>query len=102
MVSRLDLQSELEELLGTRNVYFNPPASVLMKYPCIRYSRSTIVVQHANNRIFKTTNQYEIVVIDPDPESKIADMILEHFPMCRLDRIYIADNLLHSVLTLYY
>ena len=102
MASRLDLQIEFEELLGTRNVYFNPPASVLMKYPCIRYSRSTVVAEHADDRVFKTTNQYEIVVIDPDPESEIADMILDHFPMCRFNRTYTADNLLHSVLTLYY
>ena len=32
MASRLKLQTMLEEILGSRNVYFNPPESVKMKY----------------------------------------------------------------------
>jgi hypothetical protein len=102
MASRLDLQSELETILGNRNVYFNPPASVHMRYPCIRYSRSGVVAQHADNRMYKSTNRYEITVIDPDPDSVLPDTILTHFRMCQFDRMYIADDLCHSVLTLYY
>lgn len=102
MASRLDLQSELEIILGSRNVYFNPPASVRMKYPCIRYSRSGVVAQRADNRMYKSNNRYEVTVIDPDPDSALPDVILAHFPMCQFDRTYVADNLSHSVLTLYY
>ena len=102
MASRLDLQSELETILGTRNVYFNPPASVRMKYPCIRYSRSGITDRHADNLRYTSCNQYEVIVIDPDPDSALPDTILTHFQMCRFDRTYVADNLCHSVLTIYY
>lgn len=102
MASRLDLQSELEKILGSRNVYFNPPASVRMKYPCIRYTRSGVEANHANNQVYKSTNRYEVIVIDPDPDSTIPDTIHTHFRMCRFDRTYVADNLNHSVLTLYY
>lgn len=102
MASRLKLHEELCEILWTRKVYFRPPASVSMEYPCIKYSRSGMDQKHANNQTYKNTNRYEIIVIDEDPDSEIPDRILEHFPMCSFDREYTADNLNHFVLTLYY
>ena len=32
MASRLELQSKFEELLGSRNVYYQPPESIKMSY----------------------------------------------------------------------
>ena len=37
MAPRLDLQKLLVELLGSDNVYFQPPPSVQMNYPAIVY-----------------------------------------------------------------
>lgn len=102
MASRLKLHEELCELLESRNVYYQPPASVLMKYPCIKYSRSGIDHKRANDMIYGNTNRYEVIVIDPDPDSKIPEKILSHFRMCSFDRGYAADNLNHFVITLYY
>ena len=102
MASRLELHEELCELLGSRNVYFQPPESVKMTYPCIKYSRSGIDQKYAHDRDYKNTNRYEIIAITPDPDSKTPDRILAHFQMCRFDRGYIADNLNHNVFTLYY
>lgn len=102
MVSRLKLHEELCTLLGTRNVYYNPPASVAMRYPAIRYSLSDVDHKRANDAIYKNTNRYEIVVIDKNPDSDIYEKILTHFSMCSFDRPYIADNLNHFILTLYY
>lgn len=102
MGSRLNLHEELCELNGTRNVYFQPPASVKMNYPCIVYSKSNVEVLRADDRLYKGTNRYEVTVIDYDPDSELPDMILEHFQMCSFDSAYVADNLNHFVLTLYY
>ena len=102
MPSRIDLQNELENILGNRNVYFQPPASVRMKYPCIRYSRNVDHVARANDRIYNTTRCYTVIVIDPDPDSVIPDAILARFPMCSMSNPYTADNLNHFPLTLYY
>lgn len=102
MASRLSLHEELCTILESQNAYYNPPASVKMKYPCIRYSLSGIDIKHANDRIYKDTNRYEVIVISDDPDSNIHEKILRHFQMCRFDRQYIADNLYHKVLTLYY
>lgn len=102
MASRLTLHEEFCNILGTRNAYYNPPESVKLKYPAIKYSRPGMNVKRANDAIYKSMNRYEVIVIDPDPDSTIGDKILTHFPMCSFDRSYKADNLNHNVYTLYY
>ena len=102
MASRLKLHEELCELLGSRCVYFNPPESVKIKYPCIIYSIDGMDINHANDRIYKNKTRYSITVIDDDPDSDIYRTILAHFQMCSFDRSYISENLNHFVLTLYY
>lgn len=101
MASRLQLQTELEELLGSRNVYFQPPASVRMQYPAIVYSRSNIENRHADNNVYMQSYFYEITVIDEDPDSEIVEKVSK-LPTCRFDRHHKADNLNHDVFTLYY
>lgn len=101
MASRLDLQAELEAILGSRNVYFQPPASLKMKYPCIRYSGDVPNVKRADDSAYKVTRRYEGVIIDLDPDSTIPYTILQHFPMCELGKPYTADNLNHFPFTLY-
>lgn len=102
MASRLNLHEEFCDILGHRRVYFQPPASVKMSYPCIRYSLGNVDAKKADDINYKNTKRYEIVVIDPDPDSDIYEKILAHFPMCSFDRPYVADNLNHWVLNLYY
>lgn len=102
MASRLNLHEELCNILGSRNVYFNPPEDIKMKYPAIRYSLSGVDLAHANNKVYRNTNQYSITVIDEDPDSTIYEKLLTHFPMCSLGRPYPSDDLSHFPLTLYY
>lgn len=99
---RIALQQAFETILGSRNVYFQAPATFQMKYPCIRYSRDNDDEKKADNNLYSFTRCYNVVVIDPNPDSTIAENILKAFPMCRIDRHYTADNLNHTVLTLYY
>ena len=49
MAGRLELQSKLEELLGTRNVYYQPPESIKIGYPAIVYFKNNIVNRYAND-----------------------------------------------------
>ena len=102
MASRLKLHEELCEILGSENVYYKPPASIKMRYPCIRYSFDGIDQRRANDKMYNSTNRYEVTVIDYDPDSEIHMKLLEHFEMCSFDRNYTSDNLNHNVLTLYY
>lgn len=102
MANRLNLQTMLEKILGSRNVYFQPPESKKLSYPCIIYSFSGKDIKCANDMLYQSTNRYEIVVIDMDSESMIPDHILRSFPMCRLDRAYTSENLYHYIITLYF
>lgn len=102
MADRLSLQIDFETILGSKNVYFQPPESVKLKYPCIVYSLSGVNKQNANDHMYKSINEYEVTVIDPDPESRIHHDILAYFPMCRFDRPFVSENLYHNILTLYY
>lgn len=101
MASRLDLQKELEKLLGQRHVYYQSPASVKMEYPAIRYSKSDIDTKYANDKLYMYRKRYEIIVIDRLPDNPVIDELLK-MPLCSYDRHYTADNLYHDVLTLYY
>lgn len=89
-------------ILESRNVYYNPPSSVSMKYPAIKYSLSGVDHKRANDGIYKNTNKYEIIIIDRNPDSDIHEKILSSFPMCSFDRTYVANNLYHFILTLYF
>ena len=42
MDSRPNLQAKLEEILGNKNVYFQPPESLKLNFPAIVYKRSNI------------------------------------------------------------
>lgn len=102
MASRLSLQNELEELLGSKNVYFQPPASVHMNYPAIVYSRNDIENTFANNSVYKQDFAYLITVIYCDPDSDLPIKVSSAFPSIRFDRNYVSDNLYHDVFTLFY
>lgn len=101
MDKRLELHEVFCEILGSRNVYFQPPASVKMKYDAIRYSRKSIENLHANNRVYGQNNAYEVTAIYRDPDSDLPVKISK-LPLCRFDRHYVADNLNHDVFTIYY
>ena len=102
MASRLELHEEFCEVLGTRNVYFQPPESVKMQYDAIRYKLGGKDVKRANNKLYLSTNQYEGVVITRDPDTTIPDRMLKRFEMCSFGRPYTADNLNHYPFTIYY
>lgn len=101
MASRLELQTKLEELLGSRNVYYQPPESLKMEYPCILYSKSDIESKHADNMKYHSIKLYEIIVISKKPDHEVIDKILE-LPMSKFDRHYASNNLNHDVINLYY
>lgn len=100
MASRLDLQTKLEKILGSRNVYYQPPSSVTMNYPAIVYFRKSIDKVYANDSTYRTLTPYEVIYVRKNSESEIVDRLLE-LPYSSYDRNYTSDNLHHDVLTIY-
>lgn len=101
MANREQLQATLEEILGSRNVYFEPPESIRMNYDAIRYSIRNIKTNYADNSPYFNKKCYEITLISREPDNPIVDKLLQ-LPYCSFDRHYNADNLAHDVFTLYY
>ena len=101
MAGRLELQTKLEELLGTRNVYYNPPNNVNMHYDAIRYDLSNIDTKYADDKKYKNMNCYDLIVIAQRSDPEVVNKILE-LPYTSLSKPYVADNLYHYPITIYY
>ena len=82
--NRDGLSKILHEILGSDYVYFDPPESQRIHYPCIIYQRSSGDTDFANN-----------------VSSRIMDKLAK-LPMCTYDRHYTSDNLHHDIFNLYY
>jgi len=101
MGSRLDLQTTLEDLLGSRNVYYQPPESIKLNYPAIVYSREDIDNTFADDIVYTQSHVYELIVIDEDPDSDIVEKVSK-LPTARYNRNFKSDNLNHDIFTLHY
>lgn len=101
MGTRLDLQNKLEEILGSRNVYFQPPENLRIKYPCIVYERNNLEDSFADNIPYVTRVRYGITVIDRNPDSDIP-LKVKRLPTCVFERQFVSDNLYHNVFNLYF
>lgn len=98
---RLQLHQILMDILGTKNVYFQPPSTVVMSYPCIVYHRDFQDEVRANNGIYQYTKRYLVTIIDKNPDSKIPDKMM-NLQYCSFENHFVKDNLNHDVYSLYY
>lgn len=101
MDNRMKLQELFRSIVGSREVYYQAPENVKMRYPAIVYHRKDLHTNHANNHLYSSMTVYEVVLITEDPDSDIIRRIAE-LPYCSYDRHYAADNLNHEVFTLYF
>lgn len=98
---RPDLGELLRVKTGITNVYFNPPESIRMKYPCIVYERDDIEPKYADNITYGLFYRYQLTVIDRDPDSAYVEKVA-FLPQCRFVRHFVSDNLSHDIFTIYF
>jgi len=99
---RLELHEKLCEVLGSRNVYFQPPETVKMKYPAIVYHLDNGREIYANNKSYLYRRNYAVTAIDKNPEVEWDEKILDAFEYCDFQRAFVADNLNHWQFSLYW
>lgn len=99
---RLELHRILSEVLGSKNVYFQPPENIKIYYPCVIYARDYSDTRRADNLAYSFTYRYQITYIDREPDSDFPERLIQRIPMCSYDRHYTSDNLNHDVLKLYF
>lgn len=100
-MTRLEMQDALEEVLGSPNVYFNPPATVRIKYPAIIFKLENIDQRYADDKTYKKDRAYLVTLVHHDPDNEIIDRLVWTFQKIRFDRTYVNDNLYHYVYVLY-
>ena len=99
--TREDLQRLLEKVMDSEEVYFQPPASIRMNYPCIVYELEDITPVFADDFPYLLHNSYQVTLMTHDPDDcrirKIASL-----PMVRFSRFFAADNINHYVYIMYF
>lgn len=98
-----DRRLELSDLLHTfsENVYFQPPESLKLNFPCIVYEKSRKEKWYADNRMFKMHQVWDITYISRDPDDPIPDKLIG-LCYCSFNRSFVVDNLYHTVFQLYF
>ena len=102
MATRLELQSKLCDVLGSNNVYYQPPENIKLSYPCIVYESSKKDLNYANDMVYSHTNSYTITIIYKEADYSLPDTILYEFSLIRHNRAFKSDNLYHDVYNLYW
>lgn len=96
-----ELQALLEDLLGSSNVYFQPPEDKKLSYPCIVYQLEYVKTVYADSRPYNNSKRYLVTYIDRSPDQYVPDKI-GMLPMSSFNRFYIADKLNHWAYRLHF
>ena len=101
-VNRKELSDLLHQVMSDCgddvNVYFQPPETVKLKYPCIIYRLRTMTSDYADDVPYHSTVGYDITYITRDPTSKVPVKLLS-LPQFAFDRYYPFENLHHYAYT---
>lgn len=98
--TRATLDHKLRTILGTSNVYFDPPESFKLKYPCIVYSFEGNSDRHADNDPYTRLKRYTLIYITKDADDATVD-VFDDLRYCRLSRAYTADGMWHYAYEIY-
>jgi hypothetical protein len=73
-----------------------------MKYPCFVYKSLAPKQVRADNRIYLTTNGYEVLYISETENEAIIEEMTSSFGHCSAGAPYVSDDLFHYPFTIYY
>lgn len=93
---RIELHNALKAIIGSSNVYYQPPQNTRMVYPCIRYNREKVDDYNANNESYIRTKTYRMTYISEDPDDDIIIDAICDLPHCEHLSHYVADGLNHD------
>lgn len=99
--TRVELDRILRTTLGTTNVYFDPPESFKLKYPCIVYSLGGHSEVFADDSKYYDMKRYTMTYITKNADDPMVDT-LDDLKYCRLSRPYTADGLFHYAFEIYF
>ena len=101
-MTREDLHKEFRSLFGTGStphVYYQPPESIKLEFPCIIYNKSKKYAIHADNDKYLRYTSYDVTVISKDPDDPLVDAVWD-ITNSTYDRSFVSDNLHHDTFTI--
>lgn len=99
MDRRLELDAHFRRII--EHVYFQPPESIQLEYPCIVYNVNNMDSQFGDNRPYRVGTRYRVILIHRNPDNSLKDVLAE-FPQCVMDQTYFSNNLNYYAYNLYY
>ena len=94
MDKRLKLSEMLHEVFPSNNIYFQPPPTKQMKFPCIVYEFANYNTTFADNKPYQVNRQFRFTYIDSNPDTDMPDKLIQ-LPHTVGERAYISDNMYH-------
>lgn len=97
---QISLHHRLEDLLGSSNIYFEPPESFKLQYPCIVYSFEGYIDYQANNQTYRRMKRYALTYITRIADDPMVEKI-QNMRYCNLNRPFSSADLHHYSYTLF-
>ena len=99
-----ELRDQLYLVNNTKNVYYNPPSSIKMEFPCFRFELNNVDVKHADNKAYARKKRWAVTYISRNVEDIeiVSEQMFDIFQYCNFDTSFRADNLNHAVFNLYF
>ena len=108
MASQPEWQDILQGIIGSHqpdpkreNVFYQPPASVELVYPCIIYTLDNIHTLRADNINYMITPTYEVKIITRNPNNPYLKKMLMDISTAKFHRRFVNDGLYHDILSVY-
>lgn len=100
MKTRTEMQTMLEELLGSSNVYFQAPPNTGMHYPCIVYRFNRFNIDRADNTAYLVTGRWEIHHMYKTIKNDLKEKFVFEVPFCSFDRRIVTDGIYNDYYTI--
>lgn len=101
MIDRLILQELLENVLDSKNVYYQEPPNKEMKYPCIVYRFERFNRQDADNTPYILNGRWVIHhMFKKVSDDTLKEKLIREFKFCEFDRRIIKDGIYNDYYTL--
>lgn len=102
MGNRIELHTLISSVMPEGvTVYFQPPNSINLQFPCVIYSRTGKAENFAGNELYNSKYEYSVLVISRDPDNDLSEQLVK-IPFTSYDRRYEANGLYHDVVKLYF
>lgn len=102
MATRIELDKKLRAYYNPARVFYQPPESVKLTYPCVLYWLDSYEQRFADDKTYLGKCRYHLRFITKDPDDERILGVLSHLQLIKLDNFYTADNLNHYDYTVYF